>query len=208
MMKLAGRERFIASIDFHTNATKILPAYTDPSFQLPRQNEVRGVAEEIAARLPEQVNGRRYEVVRNLYPVDGTAQDWFRFAFGTVALLVEAPTHNPLPYAKARNPAVVGTRPSWQILLERVANGPGVSGLVRDERGAPVVAEVEIVEMPAVNGEVWTTRPRDGRYARLFPSPGRWTVRVRAAGYQTVERLVQVTGPSVARLDVVLVPAR
>ena len=201
MMQLAERERFVASIDFHTNATKILVPYTDPSMKNPANNEAWTIAEEIAAQLPVQVNGERYRVAKNLYPVDGTAQDWLRFFHGTVALLVEGPTNNPLPYGKTRTPAVVGTRPTWQLLLDRVRAGPGVSGFVRDVDGKAVVAEVIVVEQQPVEGERWTSRPRDGRYARLLYAAGRYTVRVHADGYDEVTRQVDVPIAGTARVD-------
>lgn len=204
MMALAERERFVASIDFHTNATKILVPYTDPSMKSPVVNEAWTVAEEIANQLPMQVNGQRYTVARNLYPVDGTAQDWLRFAHGTVALLVEGPTNNPLPYAKGRSPAVLGTRPTWRLLLERVRGGPGLVGHVSDEAGKPVLAEVIVEEQRPQEGERWTTRPRDGRFARLLASPGRYTVRVRAEGHAEMVRSVDVPVAGVARLELVL----
>ncbi|MCC7071707.1 MAG: carboxypeptidase regulatory-like domain-containing protein [Deltaproteobacteria bacterium] len=204
MMRLAERERFVASIDFHTNATKILVPYTDPSLANPKNNEAWTVAEEIAAKLPVQVNGQRYTVARNLYPVDGTAQDWLRFSHGTVALLVEGPTNNPLPYGKTRTPAVLGTRPTWQHLFERVRGGPTVSGFVKDERGAPIVAEVIIDEHAPVGGERWTTRARDGRFARLLGAPGRYTLRVRAEGFAEVVRQLDVPVAGTVRVDVEL----
>lgn len=204
MMALAERERFVASIDFHTNATKILVPYTDPSMKSPVVNEAWTVAEELANQLPLQVNGQRYTVARNLYPVDGTAQDWLRFAHGTVALLVEGPTNNPLPYSKGRNPAVIGTRPTWRLLLERVRGGPGLAGHVTDEDGTPVLAEVLVHEQRPMEGERWTTRPRDGRFARLLTAPGRYTVRVRAPGFADAMRTVDVPVAATARLDFVL----
>lgn len=207
LMALAERERFVASIDFHTNATKILVPYTDPSMKNPAVNEAWTVAEELAAGLPQQINGQRYTVARNLYPVDGTAQDWLRFAHGTVALLVEGPTNNPLPYDKGRNAAVLGTRPTWQRLLDRVRSGPGIEGFVRDAAGKPVVAEVIVDEQRGVEGERWTARPRDGRFARLLARPGRATVRVRAEGYGELVRTVDVPAGSVAHLQLVLEPA-
>ncbi|MBI1944962.1 MAG: carboxypeptidase regulatory-like domain-containing protein [Deltaproteobacteria bacterium] len=207
MMQLAERERFVASIDFHTNATKILVPYTDPSMTSPASNEAWAVAEEIAAKLPVQVNGQRYAVAKNLYPVDGTAQDWLRYTHGTVALLVEGPTNNPLPYGKTRTPAVVGTRPTWQHLLERVRGGPGVAGYVRDAEGKPVEAEVVIDEQRPVEGERWTTRPRDGRFARLLAGAGRITLRVRAEGFTEVTRQLDVPVAGTARVDVVLTRA-
>jgi hypothetical protein len=176
MMRLAARERFVASIDYHTNATKILVPYTDPSLKNPDDNEAWAVAERIAATLPSQINSKRYEVQRNLYPVDGTAQDYFRFQHGTVALLVEAPQHNPLPYDRRRNGNVVLGRNTWMELLRAVVAGPAIAVSVVDDSGAPVEAAVTVVEHAPQMGERWTSRPRDGLAYRLVSKPGPHTV--------------------------------
>jgi hypothetical protein len=202
LFALAERERFAASIDFHTNATLILAPYTDPSMLNPEPNESWTIAEAIAALLPEQTNKKRFTVARNLYPVDGTAQDAFRQRFGTVALLVEMPTHNPLPYERGRPPAIAGTRPTWQLLLTRVLDGPAVSGRVTDASGAPVDAEVRIAGVQLRAGEKWTTRPRDGAYTRLLNAAGRATVVVTADGYREEQKSTEVSGHK--RLDFVL----
>lgn len=200
MMRLAERERFAASIDFHTAATKILVPYTDPSMKNPANNEAWAVAERIAETLPTQVNRRRYEVQRNLYPVDGTAQDWFRFQHGTVALLVEAPQHNPQPYDKTRNANVVPGRGTWKELLRAVVDGPALQVRVVDAAGVPVEAHVFVAEQAPAFGERWMTRPRDGLATRLLPAPGSYTVVVEHDG-KTVRQKVDVDA-GVKRVDV------
>jgi hypothetical protein len=190
MMQLAARERFAASIDFHTASTKVLVPYTDPSMKNPADNEAWAIAEALVQGLPKQPSRKRYTVVRNLYPVDGTAQDWFRFTFGTVALLVEAPQHNP-PFGEGRDRNVVGARPLWQRLLATAADGPQVRVRVVDAAGAPLEASVSIAEQPLREGERWTTRPRDGRTVRFRPRGGRTTVVVEHDG-KTERRVVEV----------------
>jgi hypothetical protein len=203
MMNMAGRERFVASIDYHTNATKILVPYTDPSMENPDVNEAWVIAEEIAATLPIQVNKKMYEVARNLYPVDGTAQDYFRSAFGTVALLVEGPQNNPLPYDRTRTANVVPGRGIWQGLLRRVVDGPSIRGYVVDAGGNPVQANVIVQEQAPKGGEQWTARPRDGFFQRLVPVPGRYTLIVKTAGNKDIVRGVDVgTGPM--RVDIIV----
>ena len=192
MIALAERERFAASIDFHTAATKILVPYTDPSLKNPVDNEAWAIATSIAKTLPVQPNGKRYTVARNLYPVDGTAQDWFRFAHGTVALLVEAAQHNPLPYPQKRTANVIATRGTWQGLLRAVVAGPSLRVRVIDAAGAPVEAVVTVVEQAPREGERWTSRPRDGLAVRLRPKPGRVTVVVEHEGQPAVRRVVEV----------------
>jgi hypothetical protein len=200
MMRLAERERFAASIDYHTAATKILVPYTDPSMTNPANNEAWAIAARIAETLPPQVNRRRYEVQRNLYPVDGTAQDWFRFMHGTVALLVELPQHNPLPYDKTRNANVVPGRGTWKELLRAVVDGPALQVRVKNAEGQPVEAVVVVAEQAPAFGERWTTRPRDGLATRLLPGPGRYTVVVEADG-KTIRQKVDVDD-GVKRIDI------
>ncbi len=202
MIRLAERERFAASIDYHTNATKILVPYTDPSMTNPANNEAWTIAERIAAALPVQINKKRYEVQRNLYPVDGTAQDWFRFSNGTVALLVEAPQHNPLPYDRTRNGNVVPGRGTWKEMLRATVDGPSIQVRVVDSSGVPVEASVVVVEQAPLFGERWTSRPRDGLATRLLGAPGSYTVIIEKDG-QKVSRTVDV-GEGVRRLDVQL----
>ncbi len=201
MIALAARERFVASIDYHTNSTKILVPYTDPSMENPTINEAWVIAEEIAATLPEQMNKKSYVVARNLYPVDGTAQDYFRYAHGTVALLVEGPQHNPLPYDKSRNANILPGRGIWQGLLRRVVDGPAIRGRVVDESGAAVEAEVVVAEQAPRRGERWTSRPRDGFFQRLVPAPGRYTLRIKQPGKPDITRFVDV-GVGATRVDI------
>jgi hypothetical protein len=174
--------------------------YTDPNMANPEPNEAWAIAEEIGNALPVQVNGKKYSVQRNLYPVDGTCQDWLREKIGTVALLVEGPENNPI-YAR-RDAAVAGTRGTWQRLLARTLEGPGIVGHVRDASGAPLEARVSLDEQKLKRGELWTSRPRDGRFHRLLPS-GSYTVRVSAPGFR--EKAVRVVvGGKNATLEVVL----
>ena len=54
-----------------------------------------------------QANGKYYLVVKNLYSVDGTDQDWFRMAEGTTAYLIEGSLHNPSGAKRLEAPAAI-----------------------------------------------------------------------------------------------------
>ena len=198
MMALADREGFAASVSYHTGTVALLAPYTIPKVVNPEPNEAWSVAEEIAHLMAEHPQQRPYKVVRNLYPVDGTDQDWLRHAHGTLALLVEGALYTPLDMTE-RNAIVAVTRPTWSHLLDRLLDGPSVSGFVTDTAGKPVQAQVEIAEMATHAGEKWMTRCRDGRYDRYLPSPGHYTVRVKVPGRRTVQRTLEISGA--VRLD-------
>ncbi|MCX4246957.1 M14 family zinc carboxypeptidase [Paraliomyxa miuraensis] len=201
MMALAQRQRFAASISFHTIGRVIYVPYNVDGTKNPRPNAAWTVAEELAAAAPAQRNGKPYRVAPAGYPVSGSDQDWYMHEHGTVALLLEGAYHNP--ELTIRTEAVAATRPVWQGLLERVDQGMRISGHVRDEAGKPVEAEVVIDQIDLRFGERWTARPRDGRFDRLMAKGGRYTVRARAAGYAEAEQEVRV-GTRPVEVDLVL----
>ena len=195
IIALAKRERFVAAVSYHTGAVAILAPYTIPGVDNPRPNEAWTIAQELARQLPRHPQDREFVVMRNLYAVDGTDQDWHRFAHGTLALLVEGGLWSPIGPSR-RNAAVDAVRPTWTLLLDRFLDGPSLSGHVVDADGRPVHAEVRIREVELKAGERWTTRCRDGRFDRYLGRPGTYRVVVRARGHKAIERTVHVTGRS------------
>lgn len=195
MIDLARREHFLGAISYHTGTIAILAPYTIDKVKNPDPNEAWVIAEEIAAKLkPHPQGDRPFPVRRKLYSVDGVDQDWHRYAHGTVALLVEGAIWTPLEM-DVRQAIVDVVRPTWTLLLDRLAAGPRVSGYVRDAEGRPVQAEVRIREIKLHEGERWMTRCRDGRFDRVLARPGRYHVEVRAAGHPIIVREVDVRGP-------------
>lgn len=190
MMELAWEQRFAASISFHTIGRVIYVPYNVDRTKSPRPNVAWVLAKELAAAAPAQRRGKPYRVAPTGYPVAGSDQDWYLHEHGTVALLLEGAHHNP--ELTIRSEAVANTRPVWQALLERVSRGMRISGHVRDEGGEPVEAEVVIDRIELRAGERWTSRPRDGRFDRVLAQGGRYTVRARAPGFETVSKEVRV----------------
>ena len=199
MMRLARRERFAASISFHTGTVDILAPYNAPGVKSPEPNMAWAVAQHLADGLqphpqhldPKTEQPMKARVRSSLYPVNGTDQDWLRHSFGTVALLVEGAHWTPLDLVKRRK-VTEAVRPSWELLLDRFLDGPAVSGFVSDVRGRPVHAVVSIGQIKTHQKERWTTRPRDGRFDRILPGAGTYTVQVHAAGYRQAARKVKI----------------
>ncbi len=191
IMALAGRRRFVAAVSFHTNGTVVLAPYTIDGVQNPEPDEAWAIAEELVEALPTQPGGRTFKVIRKMYSVDGTDQDWLRHEHGTVAFIVEGSHHNPAS-AQTRRASIEGIRPVTDTLFDRVLLGPRISGHVRDSEGSPVEAVVRLAEVRTFAGERWTTRPSDGRFDRLLVGPGTWTVIAEAEGFHTASRRVVV----------------
>jgi hypothetical protein len=201
MMALSRRERPVASISYHTGTVAVLAPYTIDGCRNPEPNEAWQVAEWMVGKLPRHPQDRDFTLKRSLYPVDGTDQDWLRHELGTLALIIESARHTPAA-AEERLAIVRVLRNTWMLLLERFLDGPSLSGEVKNEAGQAVVAELALLEQSVHEGERWTSRPRDGRFSRFLPGPGRYTVKAAVAGLPPVEQVIEVQS---GRCELVLV---
>jgi hypothetical protein len=207
MMGLAHRQHFAAAISFHTVGSAVFSPYTLEGVDNPEPDVAQALAKDMVAAAGTAPDEREYEVRPNGYPVAGSDQDWYLHEHGTIAYIVEGTHHNPPLTVRQR--AIDATRPMWKTLLDRVARGPRLSGHVRDGEGKPVVATVEVTRKGSKAGlhagEQWRSRPSDGRFDRMLIGPGRYTVTVRADGYQSWTEEVRIRNrPS--DLDVKLQP--
>jgi len=198
MMALFGSEFFSASLSYHVGSVAVLAPYTIPGVINPTPNAPWVIAEALVAGLPPHPQDRTYDVRKNLYDVDGTDQDWFRAAYGTTALLVEGARTSPVKPAE-RRAIVAHGRPLWQRLVDRYIDGPTIEVVVKDPKGHPVQARVDLLGLPNHNGEEWTTRCRDGFYGHMLAAPGDHLVAITAPGLPpmvkpvTVDKRVRVT---------------
>jgi hypothetical protein len=192
MMRLANSERFAAAISYHTGTIAILAPYTIDGVRSPEPHVPRLVALEIASQIRTHPEGG-FPVRKNLYPVDGTDQDWMFATHGTLALLIEGADDGGRPQA-IRRLMVEAVRKTWQALCARYLDGPAIVGRVIDSAGHPVEAVVSIDEVRTFEGERWTSRCRDGRFDRFVARRGQHTLRVTAPGFDEVTTEVFVDG--------------
>ncbi len=200
MMRLAHSEHFAASISYHVGTIAVLAPYTIDRVSSPRPNEAWSVGALVAKSVRGHPEGR-IGVQRNLYPVDGTDQDWLRATHGTLALLIEGVRLRRGPPGQKR--AIEAVRETWKTLFKRYLDGPSLHGRVLDATGRPLVAQVSIDEVVLREGEKWMSRCRDGRYDRYLHEDGTYTVRVQAAGRSVVRR-VEVRGERLELPDIAL----
>lgn len=195
MVALSDRLHFVGSISYHTGTLALLAPYTIDGVKSPEPNEAWLVAEDVARAVnagPKPPDKRKLYVRRNLYPVDGTDQDYHRGAHGTLALLFEAAAKNwdkPEEVQKT----LAAMRVGWMKLFDRYLDGPSVEGHVRDADGNPVSAEVQVADMKLQSGEVWKSRCPDGFFGRYLPKLGKLTIRVVPEGGSPIDAEVEVT---------------
>lgn len=177
MMSLADSEHFAAAISYHTGTVAVLAPYTIDNVLDPTPNDAWTVGEYVVAGLPPHPQGKPFTLKRKIYSVDGTDQDYYRFKYGTVALLVEGARRDAKDEAE-RQAVVNAARPSWTRLFDRFLDGPAISGHVYDVSGKPANVNVMVAEQKTHEGEAWPTRCRDGRFDRFVTAPGTYTLRI------------------------------
>lgn len=195
----ANQDHPLACVSYHAAATRIIVPYTIEGVENPKPSAAWAVAEAMAGKLTHKFRGHRYTTVRSLYPVDGTGQDWYYNAFGTVALLVEAPFSAPTTLVQLRD-VVTYSRPTWQYLLDRWLEGPSLAVRVVDkDTKAPVEAVVRLREVEFHANERWTTRKDNGWFFQYLPAAGAYTVEIEANGGKLSQSVVCAGG--VCRLE-------
>lgn len=165
MMMLALSEPFMASISFHTVSNKILVPYSIDSLKNPEQTENYAwqMAEAMSLAAGPQKDDIPYEVVKNIYSVDGTDQDYFRYVTGSLAYLIEGAYHNPV--GDLRREGLDKSRPAWETFLELSMANHIVKVSTKD--GEPLIADVDFSDTPQLNGERWMTHCSDGQLAQV-----------------------------------------
>jgi hypothetical protein len=173
VLGLADDMRFVAAVSYHAAATRILVPYTVDGARDPEPSAAWSVAEELTAAIPDALPGKRYEAVRNLYPVGGTDQDTLYHRHGTLAYLVELPVRAPKAGAPL-DEVLVRSRPVWLFLLERWLAGPSLEVTVG---GNASDVEVRVDEIAWRNGERHTAHDATRMWRSYLPMTGRYTVR-------------------------------
>ncbi|MCB9698570.1 MAG: hypothetical protein H6738_17450 [Alphaproteobacteria bacterium] len=205
LMRLADKRVPVAVISWHTAANKILVPYTVDGKTSPAPDAAWGVAERMSEKAGRQASGRPLQVAKNLYQVDGTDQDWHRWAHGSLAYIIEGSHHNPSdPEVAAASIRTV--RPVFETLLDAVLDGPRLVVQVHDGDGRPVSAVVTLEELVLSEGETWRSRAADGRYDLMLDRDGAVNLHVDAPGFKPWEKRVDVRG--VTEVEVELKSAR
>lgn len=200
MMRLVRRERFAASISYHAGSPALLVPYTIDGLESPEPHTAWKVGEQLVDQVMHpHLGNKQLRLKRQLYPVEGTDQDWFFHETGALALLLECSKYSPMDLAHRRY-VITQMRPVWQRLLDRFLDGPAVSGHVVDGKGKPVRALVRVREIKLRAGEKWHTRKRDGRFDRYLPAPGQYTIDVSAKGYAPKTKVIRVKGRRVLKI--------
>ena len=189
MIKFFDEERFVFSLSYHSYATCILYPYTIENVSNPEPDYVKKFAEKLASVAISIRPNKRFEAKKNIYPVDGTDQDYFYFQYGTNALLLESSHHNPnYPLvSKIMN----GLREVWETFLKEHIEGEKIVIKIVDENQKPINALVKIKEFKYKENERHFSNPSNGMFYQMVFDHKEYSVTIEKAGYvsQTVSVL-------------------
>jgi hypothetical protein len=204
MMRLAKEHHFAAAISYHYGAVAWLVPYTTRGVPQARPSMALHLAKQLAARLPPHPHaqaGIGFPVRKNLYPVDGTSQDWLHARFGTMAYIVEGGLRSKARKNIPADPQLQKTlRATWQELLQRIVQGPTLQLQLIDQGGQPLFAQVHLEGQLPRAGESWTTRCKDGRTLRFVAKGGPQVLLIQGGDGRRRRHIVTVNAEGITRI--------
>lgn len=181
MMSLAKDERFLFSMSFHSFATALLYPYTIENLTNPEPDYAKDLASRIVRSAKSVREGKEFRLLKNLYPVDGTDQDYYYHTFGTNAFIAESSHHNVdykiVPYI------LKGFREVWENLIYEFFKGNKIILKIEDSDGNPLSAKVEIEEIVLHEKETFTSNPKNGIFTKMFLEEKEYTFVISKKGY-------------------------
>lgn len=188
MMTWSQRERFAKVIDYHSFGREVLYAYRCLSH--PFTSWMRQEATTLS-----QVSG--YGGLTRLPSAEGEHPEWQFAKMGSYAFLIETNTEFQPSYESA----VAEANLVWPGILRVLERPISISGHVTDATtGAPLVANVELLNVTFTNGETNNSGGLYGAY-HVFAPAGTYNVRFSAPGYTSSTSTVTVTATSATVLD-------
>lgn len=181
MMKLMEEKRFLYIISIHSQANSILYPYTIEQLKNPKPHSIKKLASRMAASVESYRRDKRFRAKTNLYPVNGTDQDYYYFKYSANALLVEV--SHILPEYRFVEKILAGFRPMWKILFTHAVNSNKLFLKVIDVNGFPLEAEIHIEGIVYFNNEKRSSG-KDGYFSQTIPWSHTFSVTVRKKGYK------------------------
>jgi hypothetical protein len=149
---------------------------------------VKNLAHTLASLVQLKRAGKTFLAKKNIYPVDGTDQDYYYHKFGTNALILES-SHLNVDYKNIAE-ILQGFRPLWERLLEEALVGFRIRIKVLDVKGNLISAKVEFPEIKFFEKEEFLTDPKTGVFEKFFLEDGPRKIIFSKEGYFLQEIVV------------------
>ncbi len=181
-------QKFLFSVSYHSAEARIYYPWRtgDISNKLfsPEDKLLTKIAQGIAKRIKCINENFTYQAVRNTKS-EAYTTNYYYGVLGTIDFMIEVGKYDYVYPKPVLNKIIKHNLAGVFYLLER-ALGPGLKGTVLNaETGAPVEAEIRILEYDTTDIKPRKNDPKTGRYYRAL-QPGIYRVLVSAEGKKTV----------------------
>lgn len=183
LSKLFEEQRFLFSVSYHSNGQKLLIPYTVNNVKNPSEDYPTLFGQKVAKKI-------NYKPVKNLYPVNGTDQDYFYFKYGTVAFLLESEKNNP-PYEEVKG-IVERSEGLWRDIINEAIFGNKILLKIVNENNDPMCAKIEIDEIKFYNGEEYFSSQKTGLFYRMMLK-NNYTINISAKNYISQKLNIETT---------------
>ncbi|WP_209452001.1 M14 family metallopeptidase [Leptospira ryugenii] len=170
LIRLAERERFVASMSVHAFANTLLYPYTDVDLKPSLPNLAETFGKNIQGNIGSSNPEKPFLLKNRLYPVDGTDQDFYYFEYGTLAYIFETSHLNP--EYKYVNQIVKNYRKLWIQMLDEVLYGKKILLRIKDESGASLEADVAVSSISYFQNEKRRSKPSSGIFYQYLGNLG------------------------------------
>ncbi len=202
MMSLANKERFLFAMSFHSYAVAILFPYTIENVSNPEPDYVKDLGSRITKFAKSVRLGKEFVLRKNLYPVDGTDQDYYYHEFGTNAFIAES-SHQNVDYKIVRA-ILKGFKGVWENLLYEFFHGNKIILRIEDEAGNPISAKVETEEIVLHEEENFTSNPANGIFVKMLLEEKEYNFTISKDGFEP-QKIILKAGkslhPNIVRLN-------
>lgn len=183
IINLAQMHNFLFSVSYHAEGKKLLIPYTNDISINPSENYPKLFGEKIAKKI-------NYLALKNLYPVNGTDQDFFYFKYGTIAFLLESEKRKP---QYSRIEAIVkNSEKLWQEILYESVFGNKIYLKIVNEDDQPISANIEIKEIKFYNGEKHYSSQFNGLFNRMVLNEN-YTININKENYEKQSLRIKAT---------------
>ena len=183
IVKLAEEERFLFSVSYHSRGKKLLIPYTVNNVTNPNENYPKTFGEKITKNI-------NYIPLKNLYPVNGTDQDYLYFKYGTIAFLLESEKNNP-PYDEV-NEIVKKSEDLWRNIINESIFGNKIFLKTVNENNEPISVKIQIEDIKYYNGEEYYSSPLNGFFHQMVLKDS-YTIIFSSSQYQSQRLIINTT---------------
>lgn len=181
---LVARIRPVLSVTYHSWGEVYFYTWVWPDNSVAPDHElIYSIASEAASRISKENGYQTYDPT----PSDGKgglALNWQYGRYGVISFLPETVQYPDfIPESLERKNAVIDANLQGNFYLISRAHGSQITGLVTDRRtGAPLEAEIRVLEYYSTLVDPRKSEPAYGRYRRLL-LPGTYTLEIHHPDY-------------------------